>query len=449
MFNSSILDVAIGMIFVYLLLSLMCSAANELIELLLKKRGRELERGICELLSEQDTQNFLKRFYIQIKSFLPRMYSWFTGSKTATEGMVADLYNHPLINGLFKGKYEPGSRRLPAYIPATNFALAVMDLVPQHPAPPPPAAPAPATQGALNATAPPPAAPSTTAAYQVVVNLPPAAGGAVPALPAPPVSPPPTNPLSDLRDAVTNLSYERPKKALLPLIDAAGNDASKARQNIEDWYNSSMDRVSGWYKRRSQVIILIIGFLVAIGLNADSVVIAKRLSTDKALRDSVAAAAVEYAKASASPSASPSLSASPAPPSLPAGTATGKTSPTPIPLPNCEKGQEDSAQCKYSKSKAELESLGLPIGWDTPGEQKQGESAEEMKQRKWPGLHFLAPGVLSDWYTQVRLHFLGWLLTALAISLGAPFWFDMLNKLIVVRSTVKPKEKSQDEPSKS
>ena len=45
-------------------------------------------------------------------------------------------------------------------------------------------------------------------------------------------------------------------------------------------------------------------------------------------------------------------------------------------------------------------------------------------------------------------HFFGWLLTALALSLGAPFWFDLLNKFIVVRSTVKPKEKSQEDKSK-
>jgi hypothetical protein len=43
---------------------------------------------------------------------------------------------------------------------------------------------------------------------------------------------------------------------------------------------------------------------------------------------------------------------------------------------------------------------------------------------------------------------LGWLLTAIAISLGAPFWFDALNKIMVVRSTVKPREKSRDEGSK-
>ena len=42
----------------------------------------------------------------------------------------------------------------------------------------------------------------------------------------------------------------------------------------------------------------------------------------------------------------------------------------------------------------------------------------------------------------------GWVMTALAISLGAPFWFDTLNKFMVVRSTVKPREKSQAEASK-
>ena len=43
---------------------------------------------------------------------------------------------------------------------------------------------------------------------------------------------------------------------------------------------------------------------------------------------------------------------------------------------------------------------------------------------------------------------MGILLTGFAISQGAPFWFDLLNKFMVVRSTVKPTEKSQEQPSK-
>jgi hypothetical protein len=44
--------------------------------------------------------------------------------------------------------------------------------------------------------------------------------------------------------------------------------------------------------------------------------------------------------------------------------------------------------------------------------------------------------------------FLGWIITSIALSLGAPFWFDTLNKFMVVRSTVKPQEKSQTDKTK-
>jgi hypothetical protein len=365
MFNSTILDVAIGMIFVYLLLSLMCSAANELIELLLKKRARELEKGITELLTKQGTPT----------------------------GVVAALYSHPLINGLFKGAYEAGSRRLPAYIPATNFALALLDLVPKQLTSPPVVAPG---AGALSS--------------------------------------PPTdmdNPLRDLRNAVAGISgdYERVKDALLPLIDAAGNDIGKARKNIEDWYNSAMDRVSGWYKRRAQVIIFFLGLFVAVAINVDSVTVAKRLSTDKSMRDSLVAAADEYAKANAN--ASPTPTPSPAPSPSPAAS----SSPTPCWEEAC-KSDKDSPQCKLKKNQCELKALNLPIGWDSPNE----IYLQSPAWNQWGG-H-------GGWWDQIYHHAIGWLLTALAISLGAPFWFDMLNKLIVVRSTVKPKEKSPDEPSK-
>ena len=53
-------------------------------------------------------------------------------------------------------------------------------------------------------------------------------------------------------------------------------------------------------------------------------------------------------------------------------------------------------------------------GW-TPGDKHFGEWA-------WA------------WARTVRDHVLGWLLTALEASLGAPFWFDVLKKIITVRS---------------
>lgn len=76
-----------------------------------------------------------------------------------------------------------------------------------------------------------------------------------------------------------------------------------------------------------------------------------------------------------------------------------------------------------------LKDLGLPIGWEAQGE-------------KWPAWD------LGQWWKQLIAHGFGWLLTAFAISLGAPFWFDLLNKFIVIRSAVKPHEKSPEEESK-
>ena len=291
MFNSSVLDVAIGLVFVFLLLSLICSAANELIELVLKKRAQDLERGIRELI----------------------------GDSANTDAFVSGIYNHGLVNSLFRGKYDSKKKKLlPSYIPARNFALALI-----------------AVKKDLDSKA---------------VALPENLGSAFEA-------------------------FER----------EAGTDAAKLQRSIEDWYNSSMDRVSGWYKRRTQIIIFALGILAAVLANADCIQIAKRLSTDSNLRQ----AAVQLAEAQA------------------------KT----------EQKNADVPQAVQSikTNLATLDGIGLPVGW------KEGDDKSLAGLLK----------ACSD-------HWFGWLLTALAVSLGAPFWFDVLNKFIVVRSTVKPQEKSKE-----
>lgn len=119
MFDSTVLEVAIGIVFVYLLLSLICSAAKEGLESILNRRATYLERGIKELLADP-----------------------------SGTGLVKELYKHPLIDSLFRGTYEEAKQtrvgsRLPSYIPPRNFALALLDILrraPQRPdagAPPP------------------------------------------------------------------------------------------------------------------------------------------------------------------------------------------------------------------------------------------------------------------------------------------------------------------------
>jgi hypothetical protein len=74
----------------------------------------------------------------------------------------------------------------------------------------------------------------------------------------------------------------------------------------------------------------------------------------------------------------------------------------------------------------EFRGYALPIGWNISRDRDWGS---------WAGFGFLS--------------LVGWFITASAVSLGAPFWFDMLNKIIVVRSTIKPHEKSPEERSKN
>ena len=72
MLNLDMLDVAIGMVFVFLMLSLICSAVGELIEAVLKTRAEDLERGIGELLEKQGAAHY--------------------------QDIVRAIYNHPLIS---------------------------------------------------------------------------------------------------------------------------------------------------------------------------------------------------------------------------------------------------------------------------------------------------------------------------------------------------------------
>jgi hypothetical protein len=341
MFGSTLLDIAIGLIFVYLLLSLICSALNEIIEAWLKKRATDLERGIAELLLDPE------------------------GKK----GMLQDLYKHPLISGLFKGDYKSSLEKklwdnitnrtnLPSYIPPRNFALALMDIVLPGQANTPSGA-AGATGGST--------VPGSGATGATVSPAASPAGGTTP------------NPLQPFRNAIGGIqNNDDLKRALLALVDAAGNDVSNARKNIEAWYNSSMERLTGWYKRRSQAIILVLGLGVVIAVNADTIAISTSLSRDKAARDAVVAEAQEFAK---------------------------------------QQSAEGKPMERVGQYTDKIRNLGLPLGWNE-------------------GNPLSIPDECISWFLKI----LGWLITTVAISLGAPFWFDLLNKFMAVRSSVKPKE---------
>lgn len=331
LFGSTTLEVAIGMVFIYLLLSLLCSTVGEYIEAVVNNRARYLRQGINLLLNE---------------------------SQGGGVDLAQQLYNHGLVRPLYRDSGKP-----PSYIPSRTFALALWNM-------------------------------ATTAAHE-----PPAAG------------PPPiitaaglTNDLQAIRQVIaTRLPNAELRTAILTLIDEANGDIDRARRNIEDWYDGMMDRVSGWYKRRTTVIMLALGVLLAAGVNADSITLAKALSRDGALRSSVMAAAEQRVSTGLPPAT--------------AGIADAQT-------------RDTAAAQNLRDVRSAIDTLGLPIGW-TRATSDNGDDPRRMP--------IDAPGWL--------LKLFGLLLTGFAVSQGSPFWFDLLNKFMVARSTVKPPDRSRETPA--
>ncbi|HXH39509.1 MAG TPA: hypothetical protein VNN08_12840 [Thermoanaerobaculia bacterium] len=418
MLGLDMLDVAIGVVFVYLLLSLIASAAAEVWEGIWKMRAVYLERGLKELLHDDD--------------------------------LVASLYNHAIVNGLYEGNYTqdktdqpsrfaklrsllPSGSKLPSYIPARTFALAIMDLLLS-------------STGTTPAPVIPDAAQSTAAA-RTAVNTQDVAMRETDAQSSPPSSPltsPPGGPKSGVvLTPSDDLLINQARHAVILLSNAAGNDAEQARKNIEEWYNNAMDRVSGWYKRRTQVFLFGVGLVLAIVLNVDSIRVVTALSTDKPKRDAIVGIATAYQKENPKLPAAPSTDTN-----QPAATSTQATSTSTSPL---DDPSVAGAKAQTSAALQELDKLGLPIGWKNYGcplcaSAAQCDPVVPFLAARYPEFGYKFG--YSQWMRCWLLVLVGWLITALAVSLGAPFWFDMLNKIIVVRSTVKPQEKSGTEAPK-
>jgi hypothetical protein len=293
--SAGIIDVVVGLAFLYFLLSLVCSGINELIAGVLRLRASNLEVGIGRLLGDEE----LKR----------------------------RLFDHPLIRTLGQpGRTPGGPGRKPSYLPASKFTLALLDLV----------------------------ASAATGTGKVDDTVGAQVQRAIDGLPA------------DLRASLT-LLWRR----------AAGN-LDEFHAQVEGWFDDAMERVSGWYRRKVRAILIVIGVVVAVALNVNTVTVSSRLWTDAPLRAAVVA---QVSKAQ-------------------------------LPAASAERSVQEAAKAVQTGI-GSVTQLGLPMGWN-----EQARPA----------------GSALAWLAAVA----GWLLTAAALSLGAPFWFDLLNKVTNLRATGAP-----------
>jgi len=179
-----------------------------------------------------------------------------------------------------------------------------------------------------------------------------------------------------------------------------------ARQNVESWFNDTMSRSSGWYKRSAQWISLAIGITLALFFNVDAVRIINRLWSEPVLRRTLVAQAEKF--------------------SFPDQTNPSELGKT---LDNLQNS---------------LTILQIPVGWNfssvaiDPATQRcvlrVKDAAKDVH-----GLYFFGqcllwtnpPLTANDWVSK----FLGILICGAATMQGAPFWFDLLGKLVNIRNT--------------
>ena len=192
---------------------------------------------------------------------------------------------------------------------------------------------------------------------------------------------------------------------------------------IGKWFDDSMERASGVYKRNAKGIAILIGFLLALITNANSIYMIDRLAYDQELRQAIL-------------SSSERLSSK----------------------VDAEQGLSTKEIRELNQNYAEiLGDVNLPIGWDPTliAQQVDCEEVQKIPKVTWKNLfdtclqstrfsqpkqYFIPTSLIAMFFTLGKLEvalliFIGWLLTGVAISMGASFWFDLLGKLMSVRNT--------------
>jgi len=186
------------------------------------------------------------------------------------------------------------------------------------------------------------------------------------------------------------------------------------QERLEAWFEQGMGRVSGWYKRTSQVRVFVLAAIVTILMNADTLKIFRTLWNNP----TISAVVVESAKERLQK---------------------GRPDAENLPMVNYDNPDDPTASTptevpeKDVVSADERKLLGQVMGW-------QGDWYDD-----WPG-H--ANQGFVWWIVYLLKERLGgWVITILAVSLGAPFWFDVLNKFMNARNAGKPPEKGSQTPS--
>lgn len=362
MFGLASLDVLIGLITIYLIFSLACTAIVEAISSWMNLRSKKLEAALNEL---------------------------FAGHLDDGRPFVDAFYAHPLVQSL-----SEGIKGRPSYIPSEIVGRVVQSLVMEN---------------------------STATSLK----------DAVAALPA-------------------ALDRNRIKGLLATFVAQGVGDMAAFRNSIEIQFDAVMDRASGWVKRRQQTVSLIVSIILVVAANVDTFSFATALSASPELRAKMLANADQLLanEPTTVASAETDVDSGAAATIATDGETSTKDSGLDQSPPDVIEGQPDQSVAEAggetdlsAKQTSPSKTAGDPLKDEKLKLQKVAEAyVQATTNLADTGLKFgwqRAPKN-DEWVTKV----FGLLISVFAISLGAPFWFDVLKRFMQIRqSGASPREK--------
>lgn len=397
MFGNVALDVAISLIFIYLLYSLLASIVQELIARIFNLRARFLTKALRRMLEDGDRRRlvshftFFSWFYELIWTFV----YFFTPFKNSA--FLKKFYGTTAIYSLG----ESSSSRRPSYISPALFSQTLLHMF----------------RGRHFSGSP------EKEAEAIRQNL---------------------------EEGMKELGPET-REYFLNLLQDARHDVDQFRLKLEQWFDEAMARTNGWYRKQIQTLLIIIGFIIAWQFNVDSIAITRILTKDKKAREEMVTLATQryeaYGQLADSLRRTRVITSDTI--QLADTVIVRRDTTQQITLNsevldslyrslsqdaadiqnilgisrNCEDAAGDTA---YTKLRERLDTLAAKT-LSKPEQEKYRQAMQAAAKRK-VGC-YTHPYQQNGWLITA-----GWLLTALAISLGAPFWFDLLNKIVKIRT---------------
>ena len=369
MFNHPILDVFIGLSFIYLIYSLFASIIQESIAKWLSLRPRMLLKSIARMLEDDKSSNLgtLIGFFKDQTQNIIHYFKPFKDRKLAKA-----FYDHPFIKYLGQGNRH----KRPSYLNAETFSKTLIyllrnnDHIEQE-------------IDKIRETI----DKNLNEAKSITIN-----------------------------DKIVLISEETLKHIQL-LWNDANKNIDRFKINIETWYNNTQDRVIGWYARQTHTILFTIGLIIAISFNIDTVALFTILSKNSTVRNEIVSIAKDFSESQKMAQYTSPVSSSDSS-YVPAGSATDQ-----------HLADIDTLHARAVKLMNEdIANVNayLGIGWP----------------EKLPCKGF------SKYQPSRFVAILGWILTALAISLGSKFWFDLLKRILKMRSTGTNPDDVKDKASK-